>query len=748
MEMSYSPTVWQDHVVDGSGNVIQQGTPVSAKNLNNIEKGIFDAHAQFAAQAIQQFAATNGWNSLLTDQASPLNYVVYGRTLVNLLGKEGNFEDITSWVRQNFTLDSTHVKYGSYAFKASSTTGDTFAFKDFDGTDAAKFYVALVDVYITRMDPNPNTTTSPRLTIYDKGSYNNLLIAYSDPSKLNQWQTIALKFTGKQGVRVQVGRYAGNDNFDAWFDGARIFEVDSATYAKINVDPEYTGDKLAAKFPYIDGIKHLTNPGIMLPGKNLLPPFTDWTLHANAAVTEPYKLTLNATASYQNSGSPKINVMPGNTYVFSYASRSSGLLHSLTTYDANGNTVRNFLDNVSSITMQSNEVWLVVNIKNDTTTGTLSITNPQLELGSTATDFAPRNDDYAFVPVTMASSVDGSVRDTFDSRLGTVTRRWNTDVVLDGSLGWEFSTDFPGYKTVFTTAYKSELFSYLTKFNGVPLLEVSFSASLFTSTNTYNLSFQSLVIAISDTDSGWGETYNPSAAEIAAYFYGWKMNNGTFGTPYNGSGTKTWVPWNATSNSGAVTTVPTTPSTAITSGAYDYYRLSYQMASPITEQVVSEGALGLHIGGNQFELFAGVIVREKVTPSFNSGFYFINAGPESKLSARASRILSVHKGTERDTKWAIRTRDTADPVYPTYGAGFAQIPQANLDPNAEYTVTYQSLDRYALTANPVDMTALYNTNLKTIVDGLVQDMSDVKTTSSINARAVAELYKRVKALGG
>lgn len=38
---SYNKTNWKDHVVDGS-TVIQQGTPINAANLNNMEEGIFE----------------------------------------------------------------------------------------------------------------------------------------------------------------------------------------------------------------------------------------------------------------------------------------------------------------------------------------------------------------------------------------------------------------------------------------------------------------------------------------------------------------------------------------------------------------------------------------------------------------------------------------------------------------------------------------------------------------------------------
>ncbi|BFH11077.1 hypothetical protein J6TS7_02770 [Paenibacillus dendritiformis] len=39
--MAYNRTEWRDHIVAPTGEVIQEGTPISARNLNNIEEGIY-----------------------------------------------------------------------------------------------------------------------------------------------------------------------------------------------------------------------------------------------------------------------------------------------------------------------------------------------------------------------------------------------------------------------------------------------------------------------------------------------------------------------------------------------------------------------------------------------------------------------------------------------------------------------------------------------------------------------------------
>lgn len=40
--------IWVDHIVDEQGNIVQQGTPLSARNLNRIEDNTFEVHEMCA----------------------------------------------------------------------------------------------------------------------------------------------------------------------------------------------------------------------------------------------------------------------------------------------------------------------------------------------------------------------------------------------------------------------------------------------------------------------------------------------------------------------------------------------------------------------------------------------------------------------------------------------------------------------------------------------------------------------------
>lgn len=99
--MAYQKTEWKDHIVetpnkyaqtanaDGTvtltkreGNVVQSGTPVSASNLNKMENGIAEAHAQLdqTGRASQTLIAGV---SVLNGQANaPVNVQIEGRTLI------------------------------------------------------------------------------------------------------------------------------------------------------------------------------------------------------------------------------------------------------------------------------------------------------------------------------------------------------------------------------------------------------------------------------------------------------------------------------------------------------------------------------------------------------------------------------------------------------------------------------------------------------------------------------------------
>ncbi|WP_281998689.1 hypothetical protein [Priestia flexa] len=86
--MTYQKTFWKDRIRDSQGNIIQEGTPVSAGHLNNMENGIAAAHAQMEEQAQETVSLPYGLSVLNSPDGSPLDVEIQGRTLISLGNSE------------------------------------------------------------------------------------------------------------------------------------------------------------------------------------------------------------------------------------------------------------------------------------------------------------------------------------------------------------------------------------------------------------------------------------------------------------------------------------------------------------------------------------------------------------------------------------------------------------------------------------------------------------------------------------
>ncbi|MFK7692849.1 C1q-like domain-containing protein [Paenibacillus sp. HJGM_3] len=711
----------------GTARAWSIGTKVAryftAYDYDTLRGNVLDLDSRIKDQQILSVNLKRGMNYLSASQASPLNLTIGGQTLVNLLGRVGNCDDPSKFAASQgtATLDTTAFTTGTSGIRLTivgAFTNMSTQFNLLNQLDTSKYYVMLADL-------KNGTATNVVFRFYNGSG--NIGSTSHTPT------TFATKYIRLQPSNFSTGQYIyfdinGADGQYGNIDSIRVYEITSAQYALIDVDPEWTGDRLASRFPYVDSVKHLNGASVTKYGKNLLPPFYEWKLHANAVVTEPYKLTLNATADFQSS-TYRVPVMPSTTYTFSRSGTGSvNIWEFKSTGTNNGGSSAG---SVYTITTKSDTFFLEVELTN-IGAGTSIFVSPQLELGSTSTAFEPRNDDYVFAPVTLASSVDGTIKDSLTYRDGAwnKTKRWN-QFTIDGSLTFIFSVDYTGFKAVGTSL--SPVMAITTNMVGTRndgmILPYGTGGS-GTGPNVVSRSSGGdfAYFSVPDSETGWGEGYTPSGTEIKAYFYGWKMNNGTFGTPYDGTGTKTWTTWNATSNTGSVTVTPTTIATG-----YTPYTLTYQLAVTQTEVVSVEGAVSLHPGGNQIEIGEGVIVREKANPVLKpaDNLYRINNSfsgyTGSELKNRTEKILAVYKNGVRDSKWFIFS-DT--PPY-SNGKQSAQIAKSDFDTTAEYTVTYVALDKYSLTSTNTDTFGTYSGNIGTTVSALVADVTDEKTKNTI-----------------
>lgn len=642
-------------------------------------------------------------------------------------------------------------------------------------------------------------------------------LAYADPSNGTVASTI---YTDYVELETEL-----KQNAQLWNPRFPLYEVDATEYA--NILTTWDENEVMRRYPMVESVQHVQNPYVIAEGENLLPPFTEWTLHANAVVREPYKLELNATGTYQSS-IYVLNVINGQTYTISLGSfNGEVVLYKKGT--AYGTDVFKVLTNGSyTFTVDSSfEGKVTVSLTSGSKgAGTYTFSSPMLTLDSTAKPFVPRNPSMLLIDgVKLGALSDKKDILWKDGQDWKVTKWIEKDVVLDGKLAWVYHNDQIGFKSVRIDNYTGTTNnSIMTKYNGTKVPYVynipNPDNHFFGSANV------SLYISISDTDSGWGEHYKPSAQEVQAYFNGWKANgyttgtavtneltgqlanNGTYTFAQNGayrnvvvkkstdnstwssatentdfkidiSGTKAVLTnlsasplyfrisynYGVTVNSWVSLVDGSAPATntlayvsANMAPGFTPYKLSYVLATPQTIVVTDkvEGDLVVN-GATQVEVGSGVVIREKANPvQYNTdGTWHINWDNSkngvipkgSELKNKTQLILSVFKNGVKDTNWNIVTT-TINPA--SYGLSRAYIEKNKYDATAEYTVTYLILntDRCIFTTNILSVIANYDASLKSVVDDVVAKQSDIAAQVSVNVRAIAELYKRLKALGG
>lgn len=423
-------------LTSSSGDILVGGTPQvpdlsvnSGNGANQIVRRnasgkIDDVVDELSKVSMFNATLKHGPNILNTEQASPIVPTIYGYTLVNLLGYDGNFEKDSNgdgvadgWASflqgAIASIITTDVIHGTKIQRITSTPEDTALARRLEHRnktfEAGKYYVVITDAQ------TDGTAEALLEAVYDA-----TLIAVSSTTskvlsvKFNPSTTIS---TGKITIQNRIALGA-----IGWvqFDGVRLYEIDAATYAKIDVDPEYTGKKLAEKFPYVDGVQHVTCPMITKVGKNMLPPFTEWTLNAGDNIKGPYEVELTSGGAIPAIDTT-FSVINGQKYTVSVSLPTNAFMQIRKT---NGSAYVNVSGGagVRTATFTATEDAVIFR-RYTTQGGTFLFSNPQLELGSVATPFEPRNDDALFIisdssdkPLKLAKI--GDVRDILTYRDG------------------------------------------------------------------------------------------------------------------------------------------------------------------------------------------------------------------------------------------------------------------------------------------------------------------------------------------
>ncbi|WP_217595500.1 hypothetical protein [Cohnella sp. GbtcB17] len=690
---------------------------------------IREIHAQQLKAAPTAVTLSPGLQNIIANRRSRLRIKeIKGRTLVNLGGRAGKFANLTgiTTVTGTSAVVSGGGQEGRDALQVTASGANSFASIDIvNQVSVGKYYVAICNgkvgtapSMILGLDPAAGAVSGPSSNTITSTSYSVLYRKFS-PTTI--------------GARLSIGPYSSSSaNGQTFFaDGLRVYEISAADYTAID---SMTAAQVAAKWPYVDDAKHTNAVYVSNAGKNLVDSFSssDWTIASSATIKGANSLTLVNTAPGGHSSYP-INLLPNTTYTIRVeVLGDSNVRWNLTPTKASSSF--SVIQNQSStatitFTTDATTTLLYLNLYSNTA-GTYTFNNPILVVGDASAmpaTFEPKRGSYLYLPdAQLRSNVDGSVADslyTDGEGKPRVTRRW-WPVVLDGSLPWSFGSSFTGYKRVLFSLGGSPVINNaegnVVKYNGSILTRNYGVADGFrvgdgTSNNP-------VYITIPSSDSGWGDSYTPSAAEIAAYFYGYRMfqNGQSSSVPYNGTGTKQWCRVDFNTPADAPLTVPTAPW-----AGYTPYRLIYQLAQSADEPVNYEGDLVLHEGGNQIEVGTGIVVRESVKPTLATNWDINNKTTGSALKYRVAKFVGIYRSDRFDALWS--TWSGTD----VYGNVAASILPSRFDTAAPYAVTYLALDTYSLGIAPQTISADYAPNIKEGLDDVTRVVTDLKREVSI-----------------
>jgi hypothetical protein len=676
----------------------------------------------------QQSSLTHGTQIITTDQPTPMTVEMTGKTLVNLLGRDGNCESLTPFtLAGTVALSTTQKKSGSNSIKTTAS-GSSYAVKDYTyPLDTTKQYVVGCWVYVESF-----TSGSVQLRLYDVGATTNMrYVASADLATIGSWQFVYVKVPTSNtlvgtGFRLFVGSLSSTAV--AYFDDIRIYEVSSTLYNAIGTTyTASTTPSIDTVLPYVDDMKAVNGAYIIKQGENLVDnSFGAWT--SGLTLTNDGYLT--KTNETSDAGYQDIDVIEGQTYTLSVLGYSSSETTNaklwLIPKDKNGSTLSGsasldftLVDSATrlsaSFTMPTGTAK--ARIYSTASSTTIYFKDVILNLGSTAKTFVPQNIDYLYVlNPDLGSDPLGTVYDTVDTAQGIVTRRLKT-MDLEGSLGWVLGFDGTGWKHVyipFTGLVNSQI---VVKYDG----KIISNIAGITGADQSDSQSGNIRISIADTDSGWLEAWtgtNITADWIKAYFNGWK---------YTGDGTT--HTWASVVDGSASPTQTLAYVSANKAPNLIPYKLQYQLATTQEESVTHEGAVNLHEGGNQVEVGSAVIVREPVpTIQYDSTNKVYRINSVNPLNYRSEKILRVHRGMDDDKKWKIIRRSSASS---SNGWDYAEIAEADYDTTAEYTVTYLALDKYSLTSNVTDATGAYQRNLYDVVKANTQNIADMGTEVSV-----------------
>lgn len=710
------------------------------QNADTVDR--FAGEASQAIEALQQRLDTEerrevvlqpGLQIVNAERSAPFSLSgIKGRTLVNLLGRDGNCEDLSKWHTTpgiSASLDTVNNTIGTGGIKLTLSSANGSLYKSM-ALSQTKSYLFVADL------KNGNAAEMS-LSMWN-GSSNISGTRINSTSFKSAVLRVPSSSVGAITNNLQIGVTGATAQF-GYVDAVRAYEISNEEYDALD---SMTPEQIAAKYPYVDSVQPVRNPYTIRYGENLLPPFYEWVISPNALILSPYHLSLKSATEYSGTY-VSVPCLPNTTYTLQGIVIGNGKLYADIRNSLGDHEYHLALNGSVTFTTSEESISIDVIVTNDTLISeSMQFKNPMLTLGSTPIPFKPREDSMLALQTDLyADPLTGAYADEVFEKDGQYFKlgKWR-NFTLDGEQIYAIHSSKFGFKWVQFTIphgprYNGSNVFYMSKFNGSSISHIpgSLAAGTLPDQIDYDPGSKLVYMSVSNTDSGWGDNYTPTSDEIKAYFMGWTMYDGTGGgqspnsNQYTGTGTKWWA---RRSNGvdrvwlNATNILPT-----VQAPNWTPYQLVYQLVSPMIEPIVSEGMLTFNEGPNQIEVGTGIVLRESAKPKYylaNGNYYINNTGVRgSLLKNKVSLILRVYRNGRVYNPAKIENDVNA------YGKQHVRFLPSDFDPSETYYVTYLMFGM----SPTVPFTGSYPANEKTLLEKLTDAVQK-------NASAVSVLMNK------
>jgi hypothetical protein len=314
---------------------------------------------------------------------------------VKVLGNDGVERELVNLMLNVGKVDPNAVGVSGKPLTITGTAGSSYTVSS-DGVltlDIPSSGSKIISLSNVQGQNNPNTP----LKVGDyilvmanivENTYDTCHIRYVNRDNNANQQAIITGKTGVQYAKFYVDTL--NNTIDIGYSGIitagkklsfkelRVYKIDQATYDKIDVDPEFIGEELAKKFPYVDSYPNFV--------ENLHPNFDEYySLHANATIVNSQTLEFTHS-SITSAATYRIKVVP-NTPYYLRVTRTNGNIEIRKT---DGTLIVGTSNDTSDLSFTPNVDEIEIRYVNRTANVKATFSQPMLTIGSTAYPFVPK----------------------------------------------------------------------------------------------------------------------------------------------------------------------------------------------------------------------------------------------------------------------------------------------------------------------------------------------------------------------